>query len=78
MNSTIEQAKGQVIAYYQSFIDKCLDVHGIDLHTIISDCVTSGYNQAIDDVNNLIENHDEEVYVGVINDILELKKNTIK
>nr|DAV65216.1 MAG TPA: hypothetical protein [Caudoviricetes sp.] len=32
------------------------------------------YNRAIEDVNNLIENHDEEVYVGVINDILKLKK----
>ena len=31
------------------------------------------YNQAINDVNNLIENHEEEVYVGVINDILKLK-----
>lgn len=33
------------------------------------------YNQAIDDVYNLIDNHDEEVYIGVINDILKLKKS---
>ncbi|WP_206759855.1 hypothetical protein [Dysgonomonas sp. GY75] len=44
MNKNIEQAKEQVIAYYRDFIDKCIDVHGIDLHTIISDCVTAGYN----------------------------------
>lgn len=32
------------------------------------------YNQAIDDVNKLIEEHEEEVYIGVVNDILKLKK----
>lgn len=32
------------------------------------------YNQAIDDVDNLIDNHEEEVYIGVINDIKKLKK----
>lgn len=32
------------------------------------------YNQAIDDVDNLIEEHEEEVYIGVVNDILKLKK----
>lgn len=32
------------------------------------------YNQAITDVDHLIENHEEEVYIGVINDILKLKK----
>lgn len=32
------------------------------------------YNQAIEDVNSLVENHEEEVYIGVINDILKLKK----
>ncbi|MDR2005337.1 MAG: hypothetical protein LBQ74_20125 [Prevotella sp.] len=47
MNKNIEQTKEQVIAYYRDFIDKCLVVHGIDLHTIISDCVTAGYNHAL-------------------------------
>lgn len=32
------------------------------------------YNQAIDDVSKLIEDHEEEVYIGVVNDILKLKK----
>lgn len=32
------------------------------------------YNQAIDDVDRLIEEHEEEVYIGVVNDILKLKK----
>lgn len=31
------------------------------------------YNQAIDDVNKLINNHEEEVYIGVVDDILKLK-----
>lgn len=44
-NKTVEQVKEQVISYYKGFIDKCLEVHGIDLHTIISDCVTAGYTQ---------------------------------
>lgn len=35
---------------------------------------TKAYNQAIDDVNKLIEEHEEEVYIGVVNDILKLKK----
>ncbi|MFV0310832.1 MAG: hypothetical protein ACK5KN_04190 [Dysgonomonas sp.] len=32
------------------------------------------YNQAIDDVDSLIDKHDEEVYIGVVEDILKLKK----
>lgn len=35
---------------------------------------SEAYNRAIEDVNSLIENHDEEIYIGVINDILKLKK----
>lgn len=35
---------------------------------------TKAYNQAIDDVDKLIENHEEEVYIGVVNDIFKLKK----
>lgn len=38
---------------------------------------TKSYNQAINDVDNLIDNHEEEVYIGVINDILKLKNSTI-
>ena len=33
----------------------------------------ASYNKAIDDVDKLIEEHEEEVYIGVINDILKLK-----
>ncbi|WP_419033427.1 hypothetical protein [Dysgonomonas gadei] len=32
------------------------------------------YNEAIDDIDKLIENHEEEVYIGIVNDILKLKK----
>lgn len=38
------------------------------------DWFNKGYSQAIDDVKSLIENHDEEVYIGVVEDILKLKK----
>lgn len=48
MKIAIEQAKNQVIAYYKGFIDKCIEVNGIDLHTMISDCVTAGFNHAQD------------------------------
>lgn len=32
------------------------------------------YNQAIDDVVVLLENHEEEIYIGVFEDILKLKR----
>lgn len=46
MNKITEQAKDQVKSYYKDFIDKCVEVHGIDMHTIIDDCVTAGFNHA--------------------------------
>jgi hypothetical protein len=45
------------------FINKDIEKERID-----------SYNQAIDDVGNLIEEHEEEIYIGVVNDILNLKK----
>lgn len=45
-----------------------------DLIDMIRCAQIDAYNQAIDDANNLIENHEEEVYIGVVNDILKLKK----
>ncbi|WP_073357269.1 hypothetical protein [Dysgonomonas macrotermitis] len=45
-----------------------------DILEMIRSTQRDAYNQAIDDVDNLIENHDEEVYIGVVNDILKLKK----
>jgi hypothetical protein len=58
------------------FIDR------MDVRQLVMNAYRSGYNkarldaynQAIEDVNSLIENHEEEVYIGVINDILKLKK----
>lgn len=32
------------------------------------------YNQAIDDVYNLLENHEEDIWIGIFDDILKLKK----
>lgn len=46
MNKITEQAKEQVKSYYKDFIDKCIEVNGIDLHTLIDDCVTAGFNHA--------------------------------
>lgn len=45
-----------------------------DLDRILKLEGESSYNKAIDDVNVLIRNHDEEVYIGVVDDILKLKK----
>lgn len=58
------------------FVDR-MDVRGLVMNAYRSGynkASLEAYNRAIEDVNNLIENHDEEVYVGVINDILKLKK----
>lgn len=43
MKQNIEEAKRRVFFYYHDFINKCLEDHGIDLTTIINDCVTAGY-----------------------------------
>jgi len=42
---------------------------------IVKNAEIISYNQAIDDVLYLMDKHEEEIYVGVINDILELKKD---
>ena len=47
MNKDIEKAKEEVLSYYKDVIDHKTEVHGIDLTTIISDCVTAGYNAAV-------------------------------
>lgn len=52
MNNNIEKAKEKVISYYQEFINMCLEVHRIDLTTIISDCVTAGYNAHFEEIAN--------------------------
>lgn len=49
----IEEAKGKINRYYSDFIEKCLEVHGIDLTTIISDCVTAGYESRSDEIIEL-------------------------
>lgn len=52
MSNRIETAKENIISYYQEFINMCMEVHGIDLTTIISDCVTAGYNAYAEEVAN--------------------------
>lgn len=58
------------------FVDR-MDVRGLVIKAYRSGynkARLEAYNQAIEDVNELIENHEEEVYIGVVNDILKLKK----
>lgn len=58
------------------FVDR-MDVRGLVIKAYRSGynkARVEAYNQAIEDVNELIENHEEEVYIGVVNDILKLKK----
>ncbi|WP_278625378.1 hypothetical protein [Parabacteroides gordonii] len=71
----IEHSK-RVCDLQPEFVDR-MDVRGLVMKAYRSGynkASLEAYNRAIEDVNNLIENHDEEVYVGVINDILKLKK----
>lgn len=71
----IEHSK-RVCDSQPEFVDR------IDVRRLVIKAYRSGYNkarleaynQAIEDVNELIENHEEEVYIGVVNDILKLKK----
>lgn len=44
----IEQARNNVNRYYQGFIEKCLEVHGIDMTTTMDDCVAAGYQAALE------------------------------
>ncbi len=53
MKQKIEEAKGKINRYYSDFIEKCREVHSIDLTTIISDCVTAGYESRSDEIIEL-------------------------
>lgn len=64
----------EILNHHYSFVDDLDEIEYNDLLSAISFAQDNAYNQAITDVNHLIENHEEEVYIGVINDILELKK----
>lgn len=61
MKEKIEEAKRKVLCYYHDLIDKCLEVHGIDLTTIIGDCVTAGYEARADEVVELRVKLDQKV-----------------
>lgn len=61
MKQTVEAAKRKVLCYYHDIIDKCLEVHGIDLTTIISDCVIAGYEARADEVIDLRRELDRKV-----------------
>ena len=64
----------EILNHHYSFVDDLDKIEYEDLLSMISFTQNDAYNQAINDVNLLIENHEEEVYIGVINDILNLKK----
>lgn len=61
MKQNIEEAKGKILRYYGDFIDKCLEVHGIDLTTIISDCVTAGYESRFSEIIELRDKLDQKM-----------------
>lgn len=64
----------EILNHHYSFVDDLDEIEYNDLLSMISFAQDDAYNQAIDDVDNLIDSHAEEVYIGVVNDILELKK----
>lgn len=61
MKQNIEEAKGKILSYYGDFIDKCLKVHGIDLTTIISDCITAGYESRFGEIIELRDKLDQKM-----------------
>lgn len=61
MKQNIEEAKRRVFFYYHDFINKCLEDHGIDLTTIINDCVTTGYESRSGEIMELREKLDQTI-----------------
>ena len=61
MKEKIEEARKKALCYYHDLIAKCLEVHDIDLTTIISDCVTAGYEARADEVIELRVKFDQKV-----------------
>ena len=61
MKQNIEEAKRRVFFYYHNFINKCLEDHGIDLTTIISDCITAGYESRSGEIIELREKLDQQI-----------------
>ena len=64
----------EILNHHYSFVDDLDGIEYNDLLSMITFAQDNAYNQAIDDVDNLIDNHQEEVYIGVVNDILKLKR----
>lgn len=64
----------EILNHHYSFVDDLDEIEYNDLLSMITFAQDNAYNQAIDDVYNLIDNHQEEVYIGVVNDILKLKR----
>lgn len=64
----------EILNHHYSFVDDLDEIEYNDLLSAITFAQDNAYNQDIDDVDNLIDSHAEEVYIGVVNDILELKK----
>lgn len=61
MKQALEEAKGKILRYYHDFINKSLEVHGIDLTTIISDCITAGYESRSGEIIELREKLDQKM-----------------
>jgi len=62
---------------YKELYNKILDGQDWeidDLDRLIEISESESYNEAIDDVNGILEKYGEEVYIGVVKDVLKLKK----
>lgn len=64
----------EILNHNYTFVGDLNEIEYNDLLSMIAFAQQDAYNQAIVDVDTLIENHAEEVYIGVINDIIKLKK----
>ena len=59
---------------YDSIADIVEEMSTDEIIERIEQAQKDAYNQAINDVNSLIEEHEEVIHKGIVNDILELKK----
>lgn len=64
----------EILKNHYTFVDDLGEIEYNDLLSAISFAQKDAYNSAIDNVDDIIENHEEEVYIGVVNDIKNLKK----
>lgn len=65
------RTKEEIYNKYRRFLSAVSKGEALNAIRLIHE---EAYNQALKDVDALIQSHEEEVYIGVVNDILNLKK----